>query len=86
MVNVTKEIGSPNCLIIAKKYLQRQFKYFGNVFMCPNNLYPKSNFNNLFELTVFNTSLVVKTWLNNIFFQIRIQVEDNMKCIKILII
>jgi hypothetical protein len=81
-----KKIGNPNCLIIAKTYLQRWFKYFGNVFMCPKKLYPKSYFNNLSKLKLFNTSLVMKRWLNKFSFQIRIQMEDIMKCIKILII
>jgi hypothetical protein len=55
-------------------------------FMCPNNLYPKLDFNNLSKLTLFNTPLVMKTWFNNFSFQKRIQMEDNMKCIKILIV
>ncbi len=65
MVNATKKVGGPSCLIIAKTSLQRQYKYFVNVLICPNSLYLKLTFNNLSKLTVFDTSLTMRTQLNN---------------------
>jgi hypothetical protein len=54
--------------------------------MHPNSLYPKSYFNNLSKLTLFDTSLTVRTQSNKFFFQTQIQVKDSMKCTKILIV
>ncbi len=83
VVNVTNKVGGPSCLIIAKTSLQRQYKYFGDVLKCPNSLYLKLTFNNLSKLTLFDTSLTMKTQPNIFSFQIWIQVEDNMKYITI---
>jgi hypothetical protein len=46
-------------------------------------LYLKLTFNNLSKLTLFDTSLTMKTQPNIFSFQIWIQVEDNMKYITI---
>ncbi len=86
MVNATKKVGGPSCLIIAKTSLRKQYKYFGDVLICPNSLYLKLTFNNLSKLTLFDTSLTVRTQSNKFFFQTQIQVKDSMKCTKILIV
>jgi hypothetical protein len=77
MVNVIKKVGGPSCLIITKTSLRKQSKWFGDFLIHPHSLYPKLDFSNLSKLTLFDTSIHVRTQLNNCAFELQIQ-EDNM--------
>ncbi len=50
----------------------------GDVLIHPHSLYPKLNFSNLSKLTLFDTSILVKTQCNNYAFEIQIRAEDNV--------
>jgi hypothetical protein len=78
MVNVIKKVGGLSCLIITKTSLWKLSKWFGDVLIHPHSLYPKLNFSNLSKLTLFDTSIPVKTQHNNYAFEIWIWAEDNI--------